>query len=120
LILHNRKELKSLRKKLRYQLTPAEATLWKLIKGNQLDGRKFRRQQSIGPYILDFYCPEEKIGIELDGESHDNADQSNRDNQREEWLIQQGIRILRFENKSVFESTDSVLGIIQAQFKKKK
>ena len=62
--IHNRKNLKQFRKDLRNNLTPAEATLWKAIQRSQLEGRKFRRQHSVGNYILDFYCPKEKLAIE--------------------------------------------------------
>ena len=58
---------KTKRKKLRNNLTPAEAALWNLLKNSQLEGRKFRRQHSVGFYILDFYCPSERMAIELDG-----------------------------------------------------
>ncbi len=69
-MLHNRKYLKENRKMLRSNLTPAEAELWKHLKSSQLYGRKFRRQHSIGNFILDFYCPSEKLAIELDGQIH--------------------------------------------------
>jgi very-short-patch-repair endonuclease len=68
---HNRPELKEVRKKLRNQATPAEAALWKLLSGKKCGGLKFRRQHSVGPYILDFYCPEAKLAIEVDGNAHD-------------------------------------------------
>jgi very-short-patch-repair endonuclease len=68
--IHNRVELKPFRKKLRNNSTSAEATLWTYLKNRQLEGRKFRRQHSIGNYIADFYCPEEQLVIELDGEGH--------------------------------------------------
>ena len=67
---HNRKRFEERRKSLRKKLTAAEATLWNLLKGKQLEGRKFRRQHSVGKYILDFYCPSERLAIELDGEHH--------------------------------------------------
>jgi very-short-patch-repair endonuclease len=58
---HNQEELKNRRKGLRKKLTPAEATLWLLLKDKKLEGRKFRRQHSVGKYIVDFYCPSEKL-----------------------------------------------------------
>jgi len=63
--LHNLKHLKQTRKNLRNALTPAEATLWKYIQNSKVEGKKFRRQHSVGNYILDFYCPSEKLAIEL-------------------------------------------------------
>jgi very-short-patch-repair endonuclease len=67
--LHNNPRSKKRRRKLRRALTPAEASLWKFLKNSKLDGRKFRRQHSVGPYTLDFYCVEEWLAVELDGES---------------------------------------------------
>lgn len=65
--IHNRKHLEQFRKDLRNNSTSAEATLWKYLKGKQL-GKKFRRQHSVGNYILDFYCASDRIAIELDGQ----------------------------------------------------
>ena len=70
--LNNNKSLKTKRQYLRTPSTPAEILLWKFLKQNQLVGRKFRRQHSIGNYILDFYCPSQKLIIELDGNAHLN------------------------------------------------
>src|SRR4051812_15713439 len=64
--LHTRRSLKPRRRKLRRSLTPAEASLWRALKNSQLSGRKFRRQHSVGKYVLDFYCVEEWLAIELD------------------------------------------------------
>jgi len=66
--IHNRKSMKEIRRHLRHSLTPAEAALWKGLKGSKLEGKKFRRQHSIGNYVVDFYCPECKLAIELDGQ----------------------------------------------------
>ena len=68
--LFNRKGLKSYRSSLRNRSTSAEAVLWDILKSKNLDGRKFRRQYSIGSYIVDFCCPSEKLIIELDGDPH--------------------------------------------------
>ena len=56
------------RNSLRNNSTAAESTLWKVLRNKQIEGLRFRRQHSIGPYIMDFYCPEIKLCIELDGE----------------------------------------------------
>lgn len=114
--ISNLPALKEARKALRRNLTPAEASLWKLIKNRKLNGRKFRRQHSIGHYILDFYCTEEKIGIELDGEVHMNTAAEARDHERDEFLASRGIRILRFENRMVFDSPESLLKEIEDNF----
>ena len=66
----NRKNLRDRRKKLRNNPTQAEGFLWGYLKNSQLEGRKFRRQSSINNFIVDFYCPEENLVIELDGDFH--------------------------------------------------
>ncbi len=76
------------------------------MKGKQLDGRKFRRQQSINNYIVDFYCTSEKLIIELDGESHGSYQKTYEDEDRDNDLRRMGYRILRFENRSVFEDIE--------------
>ncbi len=84
--IHNLKHLKSIRKKLRKSLTPVEALLWKNLQWSQLEGRKFRRQQSIGNYAVDFYCPESRLAVELDGEGHFNSMASYSDWERTEYF----------------------------------
>jgi very-short-patch-repair endonuclease len=107
--LHNRNYLKENRKELRGNLTPAEAELWRYLKDSQLEGRKFRRQHSVGHYILDFYCPSAKLAIELDGQVHFNTFAAHSDLERDQSLQQLGIKVLRFENKDVFDKLDYVL-----------
>jgi len=116
--IHNKKELKENRKELRNNLTSAEATLWKYLQRKQLEGRKFRRQHSIGNYIVDFYCAEEKITIELDGAYHLDFARHNYDMERTKYIEKQGITELRFENKLVFEDIEVVLDMIKANFRK--
>jgi very-short-patch-repair endonuclease len=116
--VHNRLELKSYRKDLRNHLTPAEAELWKHIKDSQLKGKKFRRQHSIKNFIVDFYCPEEKLIIELDGQGHFQLSGEANDAERDSILKSMGFRVLRFENKEVFNRLDSVLEIIQSHFRR--
>jgi very-short-patch-repair endonuclease len=77
--IFNRGYLKKARRDLRKNLTPAEATLWLMLKNKQLEGRRFRRQFSIGNFIVDFYCPSEKLVIELDGANHFTNSGSNAD-----------------------------------------
>ena len=114
---HNNKHLKDYRKELRNNLTSAEAKLWTLIKNKQLDGRKFRRQHSIDNFIVDFYCPQEKLVIELDGEIHNNILAERKDNERDIKLKNHGITVLRFENKMIFEQQEIVLNAIRSEFK---
>ena len=116
--LNNLPNLRTFRKTLRSNLTPAEARLWSLLKNSQLEGRKFRRQHSFSGYILDFYCSSEKLGIELDGEVHFNERAAQYDHERGLFLLYFGVRVLRFENKWVFEDPDWVLGSIKTAFGK--
>ena len=89
--LHNRKYLEKYRKELRNNTTKAESMLWKALQGRRLEGRKFRRQQSIDNFIVDFYCPQEKLIVELAGEVHNNAVSDNYDDKRtkklERWVL---------------------------------
>ena len=116
---HNRNYLRDIRKSNRNSLTPAEAILWKQLKGRKLKGRKFRRQHSIGNYIVDFYCASEKLIIELDGQVHYNPASQIRDQQRTEFLENAGFKIIRFENKLVYNYLDSVLIEIRDNFRSK-
>lgn len=93
----NDKQQREHRKNLRNNMTPAEAMLWKALRGRGAGGYKFRRQQGIGPYVLDFYCPELKLCLELDGSSHDYRYEY--DEQRTLFLKEQGIMVLRFSNE---------------------
>ena len=111
--IHNKKSMKQIRRNLRHSLTPAEATLWKALQGSKLAGKKFRRQHSIGDYVVDFYCPACNLAIELDGEKHFNSIASEYDLRRTQFLEQCNIRVLRFENRAVFEHPQGVLEAIR-------
>lgn len=114
--LNNKKILEPFRKNLRNNLTPAEAALWGYLKGKQMEGRKFRRQHSFGNYILDFYCPSEKLAIELDGEHHFTVEGAAYDLERTRFLNAHGISVIRFENKLVFERLEFILDEIKKEF----
>lgn len=115
--IHNRKELEKRRKALRNNATSAESFLWKHLQKSQLDGRKFRRQHSIKNFIVDFYCPSEKLIIELDGEVHFNQEQADYDLYRTLELKKLGFTVIRFENKMVFDLLPSLLMEIRESFK---
>lgn len=115
--IHNHKYLEERRKELRKNLTPAEATLWKHLQRKQLAGRKFRRQHSIQNYIVDFYCASEKLIIELDGAIHLDFTQQNYDYERTQVLESLGFKVIRFENKLIFENITNVLEEISSYFK---
>jgi very-short-patch-repair endonuclease len=113
----NRKYLKSKRKHLRNNSTEAEILLWTYLKGKQLNGRKFRRQQSIGNYIVDFYCPTEKLAIELDGDFHFDEVVKKYDEKRTEFINKFSIKLIRFENQEVLYNLETVLKSIEKEFK---
>ncbi len=117
-LINNKKILKTFRRRLRKNLTPAESKLWRYLQNKQLDGRKFRRQHSVNNYILDFYCPSEKLAIELDGEVHNIETQAEYDNERDLFLFHYGIKVLRFENKAVFENLENLIDCIKKEFGK--
>ena len=114
--IHSLPHVAKFREKLRKSLTPAEAALWNLVKNSKLDGRKFRRQHSIGNYIFDFYCPSERIAIELDGEGHFVDRPGLNDRSKREFAESNGIRVLRFENRRIFEAPECVLEVIRSNF----
>lgn len=110
--LFNQTLLKEKRKELRNNSTLSEKILWsKLKKGNQFN-LKFRRQYSIGNYIVDFYCTELKLAIEIDGDSHFQEGAERKDTIRTKFLTEQGIELIRFTNNDVKDNWQSVLNEI--------
>lgn len=105
--------LKNYRRNLRKKLTPAEASLWNILKNKQVYGLKFRRQISIENYIVDFYCAAHKIVIELDGEPHFTVEQANKDLARDKRLNELGYIVLRYENLVVFDHPDFIFDDIK-------
>ena len=116
----NRKDLKFLRRKLRNAPTPAEAALWKHLKSNQLDGTHWRRQFSVANYILDFYCPAFKLCVELDGNEHYTMHGDTADYNRTDFLNSKGIKVVRFENREIWENIDMVLEYIKSEIRERK
>ena len=96
-------------RELRRDMTPQERKLWRHLRGKQLYGLRFRRQHPIIPFIVDFYCHAHKLVVEIDGPSHYEPDQQGRDRARTEWLVQKGMRVVRFTNRDVDRSIDGVL-----------
>jgi very-short-patch-repair endonuclease len=105
---------KSLTKALRHNPTEAEKKLWYHLRNRKALDAKFRRQQSFGPYILDFYCTESKLAIELDGGQHAKAKGIAQDEQRDEYLREEGVTVLRFWNNQLFDEFEGVLDMIYA------
>jgi very-short-patch-repair endonuclease len=105
-------EVKARCRNFRKEPTVAELILWRHIRDRQIGGAKFRRQHSVGPYILDFYCDEFKLCIELDGGGHLDPEQELYDQERTEYLKGCGIRVTRFWNNDIFNHLDAVLDVI--------
>lgn len=97
---------KEKRKVLRQNATPAETILWHFLRNRGVGGYKFRRQQGIGPFILDFYCADLRLCVELDGHSHWMKNEY--DIARTQFLNSQGIRVVRFPNDHVMSHASSV------------
>jgi len=106
--LHNKESLKGIRKYLRNHATSAEASLWNMLKNKQVGGLKFRRQNSIGKFVTDFYCPGLQLAIELDGEPHATPAGIEKDIKRDRYLNDNGITVFRYENRWVFEYPDVI------------
>jgi len=111
MIIHYNNHLKSLASELRNASTQSEVRLWKYLKGKQL-GVRFIRQKPIGCYIVDFYCKELQLAIELDGLSHHFEETMKRDEEKENYLKSQHIDLLRFEDKDVLGDLDNVIAVI--------
>ena len=116
----NKKELKTLRRRLRNDPTPAESALWKHLKGNRLDDTHWRRQFSVANYILDFYCPAIKLCIELDGHEHYTMQGDTADYDRTDFLNSKGIKVIRFENREIWENIERVLEYIKDEIKERR
>ncbi len=95
-------------KQLRKNSTDAERALWRALRSRQLGGYKFRRQQSLGPFIVDFVCLEARLVVEIDGGQHNEEEDRAYDESRSQWLQQDGFRVLRFWNHEVLTQLESV------------
>ena len=101
--------LLELARDLRKKQTSAEALLWQLLRGRRLLGFKFRRQHQFGDYVTDFYCREAELAIECDGAVHEENEHWHHDQNRDAYMIQQGVRTLRIPNERILNDTVSVL-----------
>ena len=97
-------------KELRNNPTEAERILWQHLRLRQFGGYKFRRQQPLGNYIVDFVCLGKRLVVEVDGGQHNS--QHSYAEQRDAWLEQQGFRVLRFWNNEVLQNVEGVKGAI--------
>ena len=107
--IFNKKEHIKRRQYLRNNMTKAEVVLWSKLKGKQLNGLKFRRQCSINNYVVDFYCPDRKLAIEIDGYVHAYNSKIIYDKQRQKEIEALGIKVLRYTNADVVKNIEGVL-----------
>lgn len=100
-----------LARRLRRQPTDAESALWRVLRAGHMDGTRFRRQQPIGPYVVDLYCASARLAIELDGDQHAEPDRQRADEERTAALGLLGVRVLRFANHEVLRNLNGVLEV---------
>lgn len=110
---------KDKRRKLRGNMPLAEVILWDKLKNRSLNGHRFRRQYSVGKFVIDFYCPKKKLAIELDGESHFSEGADVRDKERQSIIEDYGINFLRFTNQDIYENLAGVLSKISDVLERK-
>jgi len=113
----NRTTEKENRRKLRKRQTPTEAIIWHYLRNRQTAGIKFRRQYSVDKFIIDFYSPQLKLAIEIDGNIHDLPEQKLRDADRQNYIESFGITFLRIRNEEIFENINIVFMKIEEQIK---
>lgn len=107
-VLYNKKHLLKYQRKLRNNPTKSELIFWSKIRNNQLKVR-FRRQYGIGPYIIDFYCPEAKLAVEIDGLTHSDEKVFDNDVKRQKYLENIGLKVKRYNSSDVLKNTESVI-----------
>jgi very-short-patch-repair endonuclease len=95
----------------------AEAIVWRALRDRRCEGAKFRRQVALGDYIVDFVCFERRLIVEIDGPSHQDAEQQTKDKQRDAWLREQQFDALRLPNELVIASTELAIARIRAALK---
>jgi very-short-patch-repair endonuclease len=110
--MHSANELRILAKGFRRQLTLPEGLLWRALKGGKYGGLHVRKQHPVGPYVLDFFCAQARLCIEVDGASHSFGDRPDRDDRRDAWLAERGIRTLRINAQVVLEDIDSAVAMV--------
>jgi len=108
----NKSEYTQKRKELRNNPTKTEKLLWSILKGKKLCGCKFRRQYGVGKYVIDFYCVKKKLAMESDGEVHENIDSRKYDKERDDYIKNFGINILRIKNEDIEKDLEGVVELI--------
>ena len=106
--LYNDPGTKLDRRRLRKNATDAEQKLWSILRSRRMASLKFFRQYSVGPYVLDFYCPEQRLAIEVDGGQHADVYSQQHDAHRDSYLRELNIRVIRFWNNDVLQNIEGV------------
>jgi len=112
--IFNKTQYKQRRQELRHHLTEPEQRLWQILRNKQM-GIKFRRQHGIGHYIVDFYCPELKLIIEVDGDSHFSEEDQAYDKVRDDFMLSLDIMTIRLKNDDVMKNIEGVHQYIKQQ-----
>ena len=116
---HVKVDAKRLARELRGRETPGEKILWDALRDRKLEGRKFRRQQPIGPFVVDFYCAEERLVVEVDGSVHDDEAQMRADVDRQRVIESVEYTFVRLSDALVRTDLTKSLEQIKAAFKRK-
>ena len=111
--IFNRKSESVKRKILRGKMTEAETAFWDKVRKRQVNNKRFRRQVSIGPYIADFYCPEIRLVVEIDGGVHLQADSVEYDQKRDMYMYSLGLTVVRFTNEDVLNNCNQVISRLE-------
>ena len=112
-IIHYNPKLQALAAQLRSRGTKSEILLWNQLKGGQLNGLRFIRQKPIGDFIVDFYCKEVGLVIELDGLSHQYNEVMDLDERKQSYLESIGLKVIRFEDEDVIRDLPNVMRVIE-------
>jgi very-short-patch-repair endonuclease len=107
--IFNRTEEKEKRRKLRNNMSKAEKLLWEKLRRRHIRNKRFLRQYSVGKSVIDFYCPEIKLAVEADGDTHNSTEEIEYDKNRQSEIENFGIRFLRIKNEESFENIDKVV-----------
>ena len=118
-MLKYNRALKNNARQLRKNMTDAEQLLWYRLRRKQLLAVQFNRQKPIGPYIVDFYASKAKLVIEIDGSQHAEFEHKQKDAIRDNYLHQQGLTVLRFNNRQILQEIDEVVELIIGTMKGK-
>ncbi len=118
--IYNKATEKEKRRKLRNNMTKAEVLIWLQLKNKKLLGQRFLRQYGVGPFVVDFFAPEQRLAIEIDGATHLSDEEIEYDKRRQSEIENLGISFLRFTNEMVYEDMYNVLEKIKKEIADKK